>query len=174
MKTTEAEVFPVPSRPSESDRLRVVLGDIEVFGAWIRGSDTKAGLLAAALGIIAANIFAVRLSASQPVRLLSKPVGDLVLLGLLLAALLVTFLFLGLTLYPRLRKEPSRENPFAFPQLCSFSAYCEMDYDQLARHAWEQKETVAAICRVKHRMFRRALFAGALTMLLFVTTWAVW
>ncbi|MFF3708898.1 hypothetical protein [Streptomyces phaeochromogenes] len=145
---------------------------------WIIGADTKAGLLAALLGVFAGG-FGTQVSQLRDA-LPPDSVRDWVLLllsHLVVLSLAAAVWFVQGTLVPRATVGlPTR---FAWPVLADADpkSYAAVAPGQVRAEAWQHAVDLAGIARLKYAAFRRALscavVAGVgLLGLLLVTAWS--
>ncbi|MFF8868613.1 hypothetical protein [Streptomyces massasporeus] len=151
---------------------------INQVSAWIVSADTKAGLLAAGLGVMVAGL----LTRAGDVRSMSPPhtVREtliLVLLHLVVVWVAASGWFIMRTLAPRtVSSVPTR---YGWPTLAR-RAHAPQPAGGTGRareEAWQHAVDLAAVAARKFTAFRRALHCavaagGTLLVLLLVTVWA--
>lgn len=159
--------IPVPSpvRLDPSDELAVALHTIDDFGRSIQSADTKAGALAAVLGLIVGGL--VNDLAGADVRLLTRQ-GVLGAPGpafaVFLVSLVVAGVALAMTQIPRLTtgEHPCR---LAFPSV----ARDGVRGVDLTGEAWQQVEVLAGIAMTKFRHLRLGLLSTCACVVSFLT-----
>lgn len=146
---------------------------ITTIGGWVTNAETKIGLLAAAVTVLAG---AVVRQQERVELLLRSPVGcrasaALVALASCVAALALCAGYLFSALRPHLHQ--SEFSRFAFPDLADADLEMLADATSLQsarREAWVQARTLARIARAKYHSFTRALVAAIVAG----TTYAAW
>lgn len=145
---------------------------ITTIGGWVANAETKVGLLAAAITVLAS---AVAGQLDVLTGLLKSDVGlrtwaALCAFSLSSLALVACAGFLFAAVRPRLGPgdEPSR---FSFPNLADADLDALADPESVAtarKEAWLQARTLARIARAKYLWFARALVAAIVAGLAFV------
>jgi len=151
---------------------------INQVSGWIAAADTKAGLLAASLGVLVAGL----LTQVGPLRTMAPPhtVREtliLVLAHLVMVSVAVSGWFILRTLAPK--STTSRPTRYGWPTLARRIGAPEPDGDngRARAEAWQHAVDLAVIAERKFVAFRAALAwatsaGGTLLTLLIVTLWA--
>ncbi len=147
------------------------LTSVNHFGNWITSADTKAALIAGGIAIVTGTALdrpALRaaLDADDPGRIIA-----LCLFTAVVVSLVVTVLFLGLTLIPRTPRPNGGPNRYAFPHVAVTDQVVPDEGDP-TREAWQQANTLADIADIKFQWLRRA-FTGFGISLAFTVAWMV-
>ncbi len=143
-------------RRREVDWDEAVLANQEI-GQWVRHTDTKAALLAAGLGVIAA---AVITQADQIAETFVTPTGWTIAVTLLLIGTLGAFAgvlrYVSATVRPHV-DSAADFNRFAWPSLArDRSSKRSGHYESSAEEAWGQAIALAIIASVKYDAFATA------------------
>ncbi|MFE3646110.1 hypothetical protein ACFXOM_34910 [Streptomyces sp. NPDC059169] len=154
---------------------------INQVSAWIVSADTKAGLLAASMGVLVAGL----LSQADTLRSMAPPrsVREALILGLthvVVLSMVVSVWFVLRTLAPRsVTSAPTR---YGWPTLVRKSGTGDVvvepsaDPGQARAEAWQHAVDLAVVAELKFAAFRRALTwavaaGGGLASLLLVIVW---
>lgn len=158
--------MPLPSAPKPHDD---AFHAVTTVGAYVNNADTKIGLLAAALTLLAGGVVRQRprVEALLDAGLHQRGVVALLALGGCAVLLLSAGGCLFRALRPRLGNGLSSR--FAFPHLA------EADLDQLVaadpaeirKEAWIQAQALSKIVLAKYRCFSKALTCGLLAGMAF-------
>ena len=130
---------------------------VQETGAWVRHTDTKAGVLAAGLGVIAAAVItqAADIADAFTSTCWSGPTLT-VLLAALIAASVIVLRLVALTIRPHV-VTANRSNRFAWPSLAGMAtATRSSEYASCADEAWAQAIELAAIAEAKYLAFSKA------------------
>ncbi|MEU4468919.1 hypothetical protein AB0G20_35405 [Streptomyces sp. NPDC024017] len=151
---------------------------INQVSAWIVSADTKAGLLAAGLGVMVAGL----LTRAGDLRSMAPPHTfreflTLVLIHLVVISLSASGWFIVRTLAPRaVSSTPTR---YGWPTLArrAHAPQPSAEPGRAREEAWQHAVDLAAVAERKFAAFRRALHCavaagGTLLVLLMVTVWA--
>lgn len=159
--------MPPPSVPEANEDAFHALTTV---AAYVNNADTKIGLLAAALTVLAGGLVRQRPSVDA---LFDAGLGARGVVALLaLGASVLLSLLAGFSLFKALRPRlhNATSSRFAFPYLA------ETDLDHLIRadpamirsEAWIQVQTLSRIVRAKYQCFSQALACGVLAGITFV------
>ncbi|GAA4902892.1 hypothetical protein GCM10023405_24710 [Streptomonospora salina] len=159
-------VTPATERPGVGPPGEDALFAIDQTGQWIRSADTKAGLLGAALSVLATGVAAEAAKSGVPVLDAASVRESLSgwLLIILAAFLVIAIALTVKTVSPRI-STPRYRSRYSWPWL---NAMDPMELSRLgstnSRHeAWVQAIYLAGVAEAKHRSLRLALrfFAAA-------------
>ncbi len=153
-------------RGQHLDELTVALHTIDDFGRSVQSADTKAGALAAVLGLMAGSLTGDIANGSTAL------VGGASVRGaafvVFLASLLISGASLGLTQLPRLTVG-DRDCRLSFPSVAARGRRRAGGTPaDLRDEAWHQAALLAAIAMTKFRYLRIALFATGTCVLAFL------
>jgi hypothetical protein len=156
----------------EADDLTLALHAVLDFGRWIRNADGKAALLAGVHGFILTGA----LSQAMQIRATLRGEGNLanaafVVFAILAAAVLVSLGYLLATQLPRL-SPPQGGSRLAFPTAAVLAHRTLASRTTVADRrdeAWREAASLARIALAKYRLLRRAMLAGFVAVLAFVT-----
>lgn len=144
---------------------------IDYFGQWIRGADTKAGLLAASVAVIIGTGSAKITTSTNAL----QPPTDLsaltrVLVGLTIVAVSISVAALAVAVVPRTTPSeiPSR---FSFPTVASPDwTFVPATRDEASVQAWTQARVLARIAQNKHGALRVASVTTFSSMFLYISS----
>ena len=141
---------------------------IQEFGGWIKNADTKATILAAAVGILVVALLS-RVSKVGEVLRVDPPwrCGIIIVSATLILSMVLLGLFLYLALKPR-RSNTAAFSRFSWPSVAAMpSAPANLARGAAAEEAWIQAHILARIAELKYRWFNRALGTFWVTLIVF-------
>ena len=146
---------------------------ITQMSAWIANADVKAGLIATANTVLVGALVSQRRAVVDSVRQLDvTDVIGLISLGLSVAGVLWSALFLLIVLTPRLRSGETTR--YSWPSLAGAKVSDLMDADPEAdrREAWASAIALANIAARKYRSTRLSLIGWIVGSVFLLVWWA--
>lgn len=157
-----------PDQPRTDDAFQA----LDSVAGWVTAAETKTGLLATALTVLAGVVASKRAQALASLQgeLSCREVAVLIPYGVCLMSLVASGAFLVAAL--RARTEPGAPSRFAFPYLATADIDKLMtdDGQEIRREAWSQAQTLARIAMRKYKHFNVALTLGLVS----AGTFVVW